>query len=73
MQSTTVYSNREINAEDFNAHDARLYTGTLEEARDELQSWLDQGWVTTEPTDENTVEITAEDMQAAIREHLLHQ
>lgn len=70
---TTIYTDREITAEHFNGHEATNYTGSLREAVEELQYWLDQGWATTEPTDENTVAVTDQDMQAAIREHILHQ
>lgn len=71
MPLTTIYTDTEITAEHFNGYEADQYTGTIEEARNELAYWVDQGWATTEPTAENTVEVTAEQMQNLIREHLL--
>lgn len=67
----TIYTNREITAEHFNGYEADQYDGSIEEAREELAYWVRQGWATAEPTAENTVEITAEDMRAAICEYVL--
>ncbi|MCK9540230.1 hypothetical protein [Dokdonella sp.] len=67
----TIYTDREIAAEHFNGYDPSQYVGSIEEAREELAYWVEQGWATAEPTADNTVEITAEDMQAAIYRHLL--
>lgn len=57
----------------FAQHDADQYDGTLEEAHEEMQHWLDQGWATAEATDENTEEITPEAMQALIQEHVIRE
>src|SRR5690606_14638673 len=67
----TIYTDRELTAEHFSGYEVDQYAGSIEEAREELAYWVRQGWATAEPTAKNTVKITAEDMQAAICEHVL--
>lgn len=73
MPLTIIYTDRPITEAHFNGYDAREYAGTLEEAREELAYWVEQGWATAEATDENAIEITDENMQGYIREYVLHQ
>lgn len=67
----TIYVDRELAAEHFNGYDARYYTGSIEEARQELAYWVEQGWATPRPTADNTIEVTAEEMQVAICRYVL--
>lgn len=69
--NTDLNNTAEIENRYFQQHDAEMYSGSIEEACEEMQHWVNQGWATTEATAENTEEVTPEQMQALIQEHVL--
>ena len=52
-------------------YDASQYSGSLEEAREEMAQWVKRGWATAEQTEENFQEVTAEQMQELIKEFII--